>query len=331
MSADATPLTIRDVARQAGVSIASVSRVLSGSRGVRPETERAVLETVERLRYRPSHLGRSLSLRSTSSIGLVVPDIASAFFPLLIEAFERALDGAGLSLLLADARRDVAHETRSIMDLVERQVDGLVISPCDARRSRRAVAEARRSLPVVQVDRYCTTGVPRVVTDPLETIRLAVDHLRERGYGTLAFVGGAGQASTAVDRERSFRRLVPEHRPAHVVTGAFTIEWGREAAALLSTRCPEVNGIVCANDLIAVGVIQGLRDLGRAVPGEVGVTGCDDTLYAAVTTPSLTTIAQPLDRMASVATDLILHPADAGGKTVKLVPELRLGGSTGSP
>jgi LacI family transcriptional regulator len=326
MSVDTTPLTIRDVAREAGVSIASVSRVLSGSRGVRPGTEQAVLETVERLRYRRSHIGRSLSLRSTSSIGLVVPDIASAFFPLLIEAFERALDAAGMSLLLADARRDVTHEMRSITDLVERQVDGLVISPCDARRSRRAVADARRSLQVVQVDRYCTSEVPRVITDPAETIRLAVGHLRECGYDTLAFVGGTGGASTAADRERAFRRLVPEHGPAHLATGAFTIEWGREAAALLSTRCPEVDGIVCANDLIAVGVIQGLRELGRSVPGDVGVTGCDDTLYAAVSTPTLTTIAQPLDRMASVAIDLVLHPGDT--QVVKLVPELRVGGST---
>jgi LacI family transcriptional regulator len=322
------PLTMREVAREAGVSIASVSRVLSGSRGVRPETERTVLETVERLQYRPNYIGRSLSLRSTSSIGLVVPDIASAFFPLLIEAFERALNSAGMSLLLADAQRDTERETRAIMDLVQRQVDGLVVSPCDARRSRSAIETAQNSLPVVQVDRYCTSKVPRVITEPLETIRLAVDHLYERGYKALAFVGGNSRASTAIDRERSFRRLVRDDGSARVVTGTFTIQSGREAAAFISKRWPEVDGIVCANDLIAVGVIQGLRDLGRSVPRDIGVTGCDDTLYASVSTPSLTTIAQPLDQMAAMAVDLMLKPTVETRTVVKLAPQLHAGGST---
>jgi LacI family transcriptional regulator len=263
---------------------------------------------------------------------LVVPDIASAFFTSLIQAFERALNEVGMGLLLTDAQLSIPQELRCVRDLIDRQVDGLIISPCDLQGSKAAVEEAMKWVPVVQADRYCTNKAPRVITDAQATIELAISHLQSSGYSTIAFVGASTTASTARDRELAFKRQAARLdplAPERILKGSFTVEWGREAAEILTNRWPEVDAVVCANDLIAVGLLQGLRDLGRSVPSEIGVTGCDDTLYAKVSQPTLTTVTQPLDLIAAAAVELIGRH-DGQPSVTKLRPTLRIGESTGS-
>ena len=182
-------VTVRDVARAAGLSVASVSRALSGARRVRPEVAQRVAQAAEALGYRPDPVARALSLGATASIGLVVPDIMTPFFPALAEAVERTLRSAGLSMLLMNAENDPVWEEGCISELVDRRVDGLLISATHRINSREAIEKAANSLPVVQIDRYATSSVDRVVTDPLKTVRLCVDHMAAQGCSTFAFVG----------------------------------------------------------------------------------------------------------------------------------------------
>jgi LacI family transcriptional regulator len=328
-------VTVRDVARAAGLSVASVSRALSGARPVRPDVARRVAEAAEALGYRPDPVARALSIGSTSSIGLVVPDIMNPFFPALAAAVERALRSAGLSMLLMNAENDPDWEKRCISELLSRRIDGLLVSATHRTSSRQAIEEAARIVPVVQIDRFASPYVHRVVTDPVKTVRLCVDHMASQGCSTFAFVGAESSASPARARQRAFERLaraLDPAVPARVLTSDFSVDWGYTAAKLIANRWPEVDAVVCANDLIALGVIQGSVDLGRDIPGDFSVTGCDDTFFSGISRPTVTSIAQPVSEMARTAIDLLArYGSETSPLSIKLAPELYVRGSTVRP
>jgi LacI family transcriptional regulator len=324
--------TVRDVARAAGLSVASVSRALSGARPVRPDVARRVAEAAEALGYTPDPVARALSNGSTASIGLVVPDMMNPFFPALADAVERSLRSAGLSMLLMNAENDPKWEKRCISELISRRVDGLLVSATHRTSSREAIEEAAEIVPVVQIDRFASPNVHRVVTDPVTTVRLCVDHMASRGCSTFAFVGANSSASPALARKRAFERLIKTLHPAvpaRVLTGDFSVNWGYAAAKVVAGGWPEVDAIVCANDLIALGMLQGFLDLGRDVPRELAVTGCDDTFISGVSRPSITSVAQPVTEMAHTAIDLLArHRSETSPQLIELEPLLRVRGST---
>ena len=320
------------MARAAGLSVASVSRALSGTRTVRPDVARRVTEAAEALGYKPDHVARALSVGSTSSIGLVVPDIMNPFFPALADAVERSLKSAGLSMLLMNAENDPDWEKRCILELISRRVDGLLVSATHRASSRQTIEEAAKLVPVVQIDRFASPKVHRVVTDPVKTVELCVDHMANRGCSTFAFVGAESSASPALARKRAFERLTKRLHPAvraRVLTADFSVNWGYAAAKLIANGWPEVDAVVCANDLIALGVIQGSVDLGRDVPRQLAVTGCDDLFFSAVNRPTITTVAQPVSEMAHIAIDLLgRHSSENSPQLIELEPLLRVRGST---
>jgi LacI family transcriptional regulator len=340
LSRDGTPqrvpvqpkATVRDVARAAGLSVASVSRALSGARTVRPDVARRVTEAADALGYKPDHVARALSLGSTSSIGLVVPDIMNPFFPALADAVERSLRSAGLSMLLMNAENDPEWEKRCILELIARRVDGLLVSATHRTSSRRTIEEAAKVVPIVQIDRFASPNVHRVVTDPAKTVELCVDHMANRGCSTFAFVGAESSASPALARKRAFERVAKRLYPAappRVLTADFSVNWGYSAAKMIAKGWPEVDAVVCANDLIALGIIQGSVDLGRDIPREIAVTGCDDMFFSAVSRPTVTSVAQPVSEMAHVAIELLArHNSETGPQLMELEPLLRVRGST---
>ena len=325
-------VTVRDVARAAGLSVASVSRALSGARPVRPEIARRVTEAAEALGYRPDPVARALSIGSTSSIGLVVPDIVNPFFPALADAVERSVRSVGFSLLLMNAENDPGWEKRCISELIGRRIDGLLISATHRTSSRQAIEEAAKIVPVVQIDRFASPNVHRVVTDPVTTVKLCVDHMASQGCSAFAFVGAKISASPAFARERAFKRLtraIDPGAPARVLRGDFSVDWGYDAAKLTVNRWPQVDAVVCANDLIALGVLQGSLDIGRNIPGDLAVTGCDDTFFSGLSRPTVTSIEQPVLEMARTAVDLLaLHDRETRPVSIELAPKLHARGST---
>ncbi|GLY69097.1 LacI family DNA-binding transcriptional regulator [Amycolatopsis taiwanensis] len=321
--------TLRDVAQAAGCSVATVSRVMVGNRPVGAETARRVRAAAERLGYRPNQVARALRSRSTGTVGLVLPQIINPFFPSLVRELEHALHANGRALLLADCDDNPDTEAARINALLARQVDALVVIPVDEQRSRAAVAAAAAQLPLLVLDRSCGHSVAdSVAVDNATGMALVLDHLAQTGRRRLCFLGAAGADSAAVERRAAYEAgaaALDPQAPGRVELGDFSAEWG--AAAVDRVWPAQPDALVCANDLIAVGALQRLRQLGVRVPDEVAVTGFDDTDIATVSEPALTTIRQPVAGLAAEAARLLelrLAQKDAPEprRTVRLVPDL---------
>lgn len=299
--------TISDVAREAGVSTASVSRVLNRIDPVSPELVKAVEEATERLGFRINWVARSLRVNSTQTIGVVVPNITYPFFPQLVQALEVHLRERGFGLLLADSLDDVQLEAERVDALLNREVDGLIIAPCQYVGSREIVQRAAERVPVVQIDRQSCRTVPYVGLDQADAMRQIVEHLRGAGRTQLAFLGGQTDNGPARERRRSYAQCVAGTPAAgRIVLGDFTPEYGAAGALRIMEAWPEVDAIVCGNDLIALGALQGLARLSKSVPADVAITGYDDTPYATFGLLQLTTIRQPLARMTVEAVSQLL-------------------------
>ncbi|GAB3181437.1 LacI family DNA-binding transcriptional regulator [Streptomyces incanus] len=323
-----TEVTLKEVARASGCSVATVSRVLAGTRPVGPEIAHRVREAAESLGYRPNQVARALRSRSTGTIGLVLPQITNPFFPSLVREVEHALHAEGRAVLLADCDDDPAIEAARITALLDRQVDALLVIPVDERHSRDAVATAVAQVPLVLLDRGCGPGIAdSVATDNAVGMALVLDHLAATGRRRPCFVGAAGTDSAAVERLAAYEAgagtLDPE-APGRVELGDFSLEWGRAAVDRILPSRPDA--VVCANDLIAVGALQRLRQLGVDVPGEIAVTGFDDIPMADLADPALTTVRQPVRELAAEAAHLLGHrlaeQKDGPRRSIRLAPEL---------
>ncbi|MDC7335731.1 LacI family DNA-binding transcriptional regulator [Streptomyces lydicus] len=329
-------VTLKDVALASGCSIATVSRVLAGTRPVGAETARTVRAAAEALGYRPNHVARALRSRSTGTVGLVLPQITNPFFPSLVRELEHALHAADRAVLLADCDDDPVTEAARINALLARRVDALLLIPVDERRSREAVATAAARVPLVLLDRGCGPGVAdSVAVDNVAGMALVLDHLAATGRRRPCFIGAAGTASAAAERRAAYEAEPPPstRRPRPRRSGDFSVEWGRAAVDRLWPSRPDA--VVCANDLIAAGALQRLRQLGADVPGEVAVTGFDDIPLAGLADPALTTVRQPLAELAAEAARLLARSPAAGPpaarRAVRLAPELVVRASSAGP
>ncbi|MFB2579861.1 LacI family DNA-binding transcriptional regulator [Herbiconiux sp. P15] len=309
-------VTIREVAADAGLSISTVSRALTGSRSVLPELARRAQDSAAKLGYRADTVGRSLRTRRTGTFGLVVPDLTNPFFPALVQALEHAARSRGLSILIADTGNDVEAETAAVHTLLDRRVDALLISPVDLEASREGLAAAARTVPVLQIDRVIDEDLPFVRVDQEAPVEALVERLVATGRRHVAFIGQDPRIATSREREVAFARVMSERfagAPLRAVTGGTSPESGRAAVEALLERWPEIDAVVCANDLIAVGVQGHLEALGAAGPAgsgslastrsssgrRIAVSGFDDTLVAQVL--QLTSVRQPVQELADIA------------------------------
>ncbi|MFM9373658.1 LacI family DNA-binding transcriptional regulator [Streptomyces sp. Da 82-17] len=335
-----TDATLRDVARASGCSVATVSRVLAGTRPVGAETAARVRAAAERLGYRPNHAARALRSRATGTVGLVLPQITNPFYPALVRELTHALHADGRAVLLADCDDDPKAEAEHIADLLARRVDALLVIPAHERRSRTAVAAAAERVPLVLMDRGCGTGLAdSVAVDNTAGTALVLDHLAATGRRRVCFVGADGTASAAAERRLAYENgagaLDPD-APGRVLLGDFSVEWGRAAVDELWERRPDArpDALVCANDLIAVGALQRLQQRGVDVPGRVAVTGFDDIPMAALSAPGVTTVRQPVAELAAEAARLLRRPPDAGPRrhrSIRLAPDLVVRESSAPP
>lgn len=327
-------VTLADVAQAAGVSAATVSRVLSGSRPVGSDIARHVRATAERLGYRGNGIARALRQQRTDAVGVVVPSILNPFFTGLVDSIEGALHDSGKQLVLCDSRQDPELEAQHLRLLVERHVDGIVVSPCDATASIDAVSRTAALVPLVQVDRRVDVAeTDWVGLDDDRALGVVLEHLHDRGARRVAFVTSRMTNSSTVDRLRGFedgvRRLGLTIVPDGVVLDDFSVDSGERAAGALLDR--EVrdrpDAIVCADDLLAIGALRACHERGVAVPDEVQVTGIDDIVFSRYVSPRLTTLAQPTAQMAEEALRLLAQRAIGGARdapTIRLALRPRL-------
>jgi LacI family transcriptional regulator len=330
-------VTIREVAARAGVSVGTVSHVVSGRRRVADATRERVDRAIRTLDYRPNRLARSLLERRTHTIAMLIPDIANPFFGELARAVEREARAAGYCVVFGNSENDREEEARYLSEFVERRVDGLiVVTAAGAPWVERLPAD----LAVVALDRYpAGWRYDAAVIDNGLGMELAVSHLAELGHHRIGYLGGDPQLTTGRERATGFRAALARRalHPAWRSSGPFDLESGRRQAArmlrLESRMRP--TAIVAANDLIALGALLACRDVGMHVPDELSVVGFDDIPFAALAFPPLTTVRQPIAELGALAAELLIQRMRrANGhrrRTKKLVtvrPDLVIRGST---
>jgi LacI family transcriptional regulator len=330
-------VTVLDVARAAGVSASTVSRVLNGTAPVHAAKRRRVLQAVRRLGYEPNGLARSLKQRKSLTLGLVVPDITNPFFAEIAKGVETASHRLGYSLILCNSGNAVERERRYLEVLRERRVDGLVFVPA-GRRGDALRAWTARGLPVVLMDRV-VDGVTGdvVVTDNAFGMKLLVRHLVRLGHRTIGLIGGPRGVSSADERWAGFLEglrdagLTPD--PRLMMRGDFTFETGLRAAPLLSAAARgRLTAIVASSDVMALGAMRAVHQRGGRVPETVSIAGFDDIAAASLAQPPLTTVAQPVREIGERAVELLVGRV-VGERTrpsvVRLKPRLVVRQSTG--
>jgi LacI family transcriptional regulator len=286
--------TIAQVAERAGVITTTVSHVLSGNRPVASRTEERVRRAIEELGYRPSGLARSLRLRRSDTVALIVPDIANPFYPVFARGVHEALDGRYL-IFLCDSDASRERELRYAMDLRDRNVDGMVIAPfgmLDADLDELLGPE----LPAVALgDRLHHPRLDAVLTDDEHGAWTAVRHLLDRGRRRIAHIRGAEGAGEL--RAAGYRRALDEagieHRPGLVADGGWHRAGGAEAMRRLLDADERPDAVFAANDLMAIGALDAIRGAGLFVPDDIALVGYDDIEAAALARPPLTTVLNP--------------------------------------
>ena len=320
--------TLDEVAREAGVSRATASRAINGGDRVSARAQAAVDTAVRTLGYVPNPAARSLVTRRTDSIAVVVPEpdarvFSDPFFAGTLRGVTQVLTERDLQLVLLLARPG-ASTARTLRYLTGRHVDGaLVVS--HHRDDRLAEHLADIGLPCVFGGRPWTGGdrVAYVDVDNTAGERLATQVLVDRGCTRIGTIAGPADMTAAVDRLAGWHEAMAEAglRADAVAHGAFTEDSGESAARALMERHPDLDGLVVASDLMAVGAMRVLAALGRRVPDDVAVVGFDDLGVAERTSPPLTTVRQPVEEMAARATRLLLDRVDgvAGSDPMRVV------------
>ncbi len=333
-----SPATIRDVAERAGVSTATVSRVLAGIGNPRAETVAAVMAAVEALDYRPSIVARSLRMKRTRTLGLIVTDIQNLFFPDLVQGADQEARARGYSILLGSAAYDERRAVHYLDLMVDRRVDGIVVASSQV-SSTSGGWLATAPVPVVVANAEPGDLPVTVITsDNRGGARTAVDHLIELGHRRIAYVRGSETYTADVPRLEGFREaarragLAPAETPELRGDGRF--EGGEQAVRKLFADHARITAIACYNDITAIGAMRALRDLGRRVPEDVSVIGIDDIAPASWVAPALTTVAQQRAEMGRLATERLIAAIEgtedpAADRTVRLPMSLTVRESTG--
>ncbi|ANP54377.1 LacI family transcriptional regulator [Streptomyces griseochromogenes] len=344
--------TMADVARSAGVSVATVSHVLNGTRPVLPHTRQAVLEAVDALGYTPNTLARSLVTSRTRSIGLAVSAISNPYFTEILQGVEAAALDAGYSLLIADPHDDPVHERKVVQLLHERRVDGMIVAPSASPRDLVAYL-SRHAVPTVFLDRVLTTGDRPTSAPHLDqpsgdhhgdgspspgrpcfdqvcaestgpTARL-VTHLAGLGHRRIGLVTGLPGLSTTSERITGYRQAVADAGLALdedlVVSGNSESAGAERATATLLSLPAPPTALVTANNAMTIGALRALRRQGLVVPDDMALCCFDDFAWADLFSPRLTAIAQPSREIGAQAVQVLLDrlaAPDRPARTVRL-------------
>lgn len=299
--------SIKDVARNAGVSIATVSRVLNKER-VKAETERKVMEVIEELGYRPNQVARSLKTNRTQTIGLVVPDFG-AFFMEVAHAIEEVLNSYGYGLIVCNSNENPTREKERVQMLTEKLVDGLIVVPTDNKADYLKDIQDKGT-PVVLLDRTIPDiRADHVLIDNVNGAYTAVEHLVTQGFTKIGLINGRLDVTTGEERYRGFQRVHEDYQlkvnESLIRMGDFSMESGYFLMQELLRLPVPPDAIFIANYYMTVGAMLAIKELGIKVPDDVAFVGFDSLELSKLSTPRLTAVVQPMKEMGETAAALI--------------------------
>jgi LacI family transcriptional regulator len=311
-------VTIKDVARLAGVSVATVSRVLNDSAPVQEGTRERVLAATGALRFSPNGAARSLSMQRSLAVGVVLPDLYGEFFSELLRGMDQAAQRAGYSLLVSSSHHD-AHGIEAAIRVMRGRVDGLMVMAPDVARA--ALAEALpRGIPTVLLNGRPAIGrdVITITVDNYGGAAAMTRHLLALGHRRIGFIAGAAHNADAQQRERGYRAAIRSaglvNDSALTVRGDFTETAGMDGARRLFDQSAPPTAIFAANDAMAVGALAFLREAGIDVPSKVAVAGFDDIPVARFLNPPLTSVRVGIAAFGERGMELLLEALARGSK-----------------
>jgi len=328
--------TIKDVARLAGVSVATVSHVINGTRPVAPETAAKVWKAIKELDYHPNAVARSLRTRTTHAIGVVVSDITNPFFATLVRGAEDAAIEAGYSIIVCNSDETLEKEETYVQLLCRRRVDGMLIAPVREGASPAIRELAQRKVPFVFVDRKAKgIGADAVLSDNEGGAYLATKHLIERGHRRIGVVLGIPGATTTEERFAGYRKALEEagisFSDRYVVWGGYRVEGGRKAVSKLLSLPNPPTAIFSTNNLMTVGVLQECFNRKVKIPERLAVIGFDDLEWAEMHNPPLTAVAQRPYEIGVQATKRLLErlkKPDLEAIEIRIPVDLKIRGTT---
>ncbi|MDK2886854.1 MAG: LacI family transcriptional regulator [Thermosipho sp. (in: thermotogales)] len=321
--------SIKEVAKKAGVSISTVSRVLNNSAPVSESLRKKVETAVKELGYLPSNIAKSLRKGKTKTIGFILPDITNPFFANIVRGAEDYLRRKGYALILCNSDQDKEQEIQLLETLISKHIDGLLFTGTGSFNSL-LVEKIKKGLKVVFLDRIIEgINSSYVVIDNMKGMNLLLDFLVKSGHRNFVFINGNKETFSAKIRYEAFiEKMKKENlKYKHYFTN-FSYEAGYKFARKMKIM-PDV--IVCGNDLIAYGVIDAIEEMGYKVPDDVSVTGFDDIPFSKHFKPPLTTVRQPMYKMGEKAAELLLKIIEENkflNKGMVLEPELIIRNST---
>lgn len=302
-------VTIYDVAREANVSMATVSRVVNGNPNVKPATRKKVSDAIERLGYRPNAVARGLASKKTTTVGVIIPDISSIFFAELARGIEDIATMYNYNIILSNSDQNKEKEIHLINSMLGKQVDGLVFMGGNITEDH--IREFNNaSVPVVlAATEDETNSVPSVNINYEEAAYEATMTLFEKGNNDVAFVSGPIETNVNEQKYNGYLRALKEkgksYTDKYIVRGDYTYDSGIEALDQLLAIDDKPTGIFVSSDEMALGVIHGAQDRGLKVPEDVEVFGFDNTRLATMVRPTLSTVVQPMYDIGAVSMRLL--------------------------
>lgn len=317
-------VTIKDVARESGVNISTVSRALNNEYGVNPETREHVLAIADRLNYRPNRVARGLVTGRSHSMGLIVSDIRNPFFAEVARGAEDAAHAANCDLVLCNSDMNSAKQMQYVRSLLEKRVEGILMNSVSMLSRKQQMELSASGVPVVLLNQSASNrAFSTVAADNEAGGELAAKYLLGLGHRRIAHLTGPKQHGNLSGRARGFvRGLLSAKKPAEpvVLYGRNNFAGGCELAHKLLEGNPKITAIFAANDIMAFGVIRATLERGLRIPEDISLIGFDNVELAGIVNPPLTTIHQPKYEIGHTAVEILLR---LGKDTEKQVPEHR--------
>ncbi|WP_257535718.1 LacI family DNA-binding transcriptional regulator [Mesobacillus foraminis] len=329
-------MTMKDIAREANVSIATVSHVINGTKHISEEKHNIIMELIRKYNYFPNTAAKNLRQQSTKTAGLVVSSFPDSFVTEMVFGIEKRAREMGYHLLLINTNEDLEYEEKTINLLHSKMVDGIILSPTgnDIQYLTNFINE---DFPIVLVNRYDPRieSVPRVTGDNYLTGFNATMHLLEHGHKKIGFIYSVPDVSTTNDRIAGYKdALRRSHLPfneSYLEAGHATVNGGANAVESLLKREPGITALFVQNDLMTIGAIQKVKQLSLKIPEDIAIIGFGDFASAEIIDPPITNIVLPPDDIGRTAFDVLLSKINHSdyANHIELPPKLMIRKSCG--
>jgi DNA-binding LacI/PurR family transcriptional regulator len=318
--------SIYDVARQAGVSSATVSRVLAGSESVNAQLRDRVLQAVSELNYRPNRIAQSLRAQKSTTIGLIIPDIQNPFYMSIVRAIEDIAYKSHYRIILCNSDEDIEKEAYYLNHLLDENIAGVILAPAREENPLliRQISEIARETPLVVLDRRVSgTPLDTVLTNNFEAAYELVSHLIQQGHPSTGAILGSADITTGRERKQGYIRALADHGipfvPELLVQDVPKEANGYSAARQLLSMPHRPAALFTGNGLLTAGALRAVTELNLNIPCDIAIAGFDDMHWNILVPPGITAVAQPIYEMGRVAATLLMDRIEKPGLSVREV------------